>query len=309
MRRRFASSDPRARADGRRRRRVMALVGAVVGISGAAPAAGAQQPFRAARGLDPTAAVRVFSMAGSITVTGWERDSIDVVGTVGTGLTPRSGGTRSGYKLSTYDGMQDTGSPSHLAIRVPRRAQLWIKTTTADVVVRAVDGSVDVYTIEGDIDVAGAPDELTAETMRGAVSVSGKPGWVRAKSGTGPVMFDGTARDLALSTVSGRIESSSRFERGRFESVRGDIELAGPLAGAATAEIDNHAGAVTLRLGPATSAAFMVFSVTGRITNELSDARARPSSGTGSELAFLAGGGAARVTVRTFAGAVTLRPR
>jgi len=141
------------------------------------------------------------------------------------------------------------------------------------------------------------------------VRIEGSPGWVRAKSGTGAVTFDGTARDLALSTVSGRIASSSRFARGRFESVRGDIELSGPLPAAAIADVDNHAGAVTLRLGTQASAACTVCTVSGRIVNELSAARPRKASGTGSELAFATGGGAARVTVRTFDGAVALRAR
>lgn len=285
------------------RRAIPLLAVAALGVR----SAGAQQPYVRAQALDATAAVRVFSMAGSITVVGWDRDSVDVRGTVGPGLTPRGGGTRTAFKLSTYDGEQDARSPSHLELRVPRRAQLWIKVASASVTVRGVDGGVDVYSIDGRIDVAGAPSELRAESMRGAVTIVGSPAWVRAKSGAGTVRFDGSARDLALSTVGGAIVSTTAFARGRFESVRGDITLTGALAGAATADVDSHAGAVTLRLGPAASAAFTVFSVSGAITNELTAERARPSRGTGRELAFTTGTGAARVTVRTFSAPVALR--
>ena len=66
---------------------------------------------------------------------------------------------------------------------------------------------------------------------------------------------------------------------------------------------------VIVRVGPRASAAFTVFSVSGRISNELSRATSRPSTGQGRELAFSAGDGTARVTVRTFDGPVALRER
>jgi hypothetical protein len=267
----------RASGAGRRRRAARAAAaGALVVVS--APTTGwGQQPFRRGRALEPTAAVRVFAAAGTLTIEGWDRDSVDVAGTVGAGLTPRAGGTASGYKLSTYDGDPDLSSPSTLVVRVPRRAQVWAKTTTARLVARGLAGDVDLYTIEGAIDVRGASATVTAESMRGDVTVAGAPRWVRAKSGTGRVALDGAAEDVALSTVSGAVTSTGRFARGRFESVSGDVTLVGPLAGPTAADVDTHSGAVTLRLGPAVSAAFTVYTLTGRITNQLSPARADAS--------------------------------
>ena len=268
--------------------------------------AAAQRKFHRAGALDPTAAVRVSGAAGSVTVIGWDRDSIDVTGTIGAGLDPVAGGTRTGWKMSTYDGRQDATSPSHLVIRVPRRAQLRVRTTGASITVSQVDGSLDLYTIEGPIGVRGAPRELTAETMRGAIAIDGTPGWVRAKSGTGRVTFRGTAQDVALSTVSGDVASSTRFTRGRFESVRGAIVLSGPFGGTATADVDSHAGAVALHLDPKSSAAVTVYTLTGGITNTLTSARPRKATRSGSELAFTAGDGRARLMVRTYSGKVSL---
>ena len=267
---------------------------------------GAQQRIVRGHGLAATASVRVFAMAGSVTVTGWDRDSIHVEGTVGAGLTPHVGGTRTGYKVTTYDGRQDETSPSHLTIRVPRRVQLWIKTTTAGITVRDVDGSLDLYSIEGGIDVAGAPGELRAETMRGAVTLAGTPRWVRAKSGSGAVRFTGSAQDIALSTVSGAIGSSSRFDRGRFESVRGAITVTGALRPSAMLDVDDHDGDVTLRLATPVSAAFTVYTFGGSITSDLAVARPVASRRAGRELAFTSGAGDARVTVRTYGGDVAL---
>jgi hypothetical protein len=65
---------------------------------------------------------------------------------------------------------------------------------------------------------------------------------------------------------------------------------------------------VTLRLHGRPDAAFTVYSVSGSITNALTAARARPSRGTGRELALATGRGSTRVSVRTFSGRVALEP-
>lgn len=281
-------------------------------LSGAAPleAQGRVQRVHYGHALAPTGAIRLYGAGGTIVVRAWDRDSVDITGTVLSGSAPFAGGTRLAYKFSTYNGSppSDTAG-THIIVRAPRRSQVWVKTITADVTVSGAIGAVDVYTITGRIEVNGSPDALTAESMQGDVLVAGALGWVRAKSGTGRVRFEGEARDIALSTVSGDIATSTQFERGRFESMSGNIELSGTLSRGASADVDSHSGAVTLRLGPQVSAAFTVYTVSGQIVNRLSPVAARPSRGKGQELAFSAADGAARVTVRTFQGAVVLRSR
>ena len=265
----------------------------------------AQQALHRGHALEPTGAVRIMSMAGSIMVSVWDRDSVDVTGTVGRGLTPFSGGTNAAFKFTTYEGDQDATSRSHLRVRVPRRAQLWIKTLSSSITVAAAEGELELYTIDGPIAVTGSPATLTAETMRGAVTVSGTPAWLRLRSGSGTLRLSGRAEDAALSTVSGAIRSTSWIRRGRMESVTGDIEVAGALAPRASLDIDSHAGAVRLRFQPRPSVSVTVFSLSGRITNELSEDR--PSvAGSGHELTATLGDGSARLVVRTFSGPVVI---
>ncbi len=256
--------------------------------------------------LDSTGAVRIHALAGSVTVHVWDRDSVHITAVAPPWAIMRAGGTRSAFKLSTYDGIPDSIAPVRLDIRVPRRAQLWIKASSASLAVHDVAGSVDLYTMEGDVRATGTPDELRIETMRGRVHVSGQPTWLRVRTGTSDITFDGEAMDLALSTVSGTVTSPAASGRSRIETVRGDVTVTRlPLRGAPL-EVDTHSGQVEIVASRGADAAFTVFSATGAITNRLSEAKPGKPGKTGAELAFTLGSGASRVTIRSFSGGVRL---
>lgn len=272
-------------------------------------AALAQQPFHRGAPLAPAAAVQMFTAAGSVVVQGWDRDSIDIRGTIGRGLTPHAGGDRLAFKMSTYDGRQDLSQPSHLVVRLPHRAQLWLKSTTGTITARAISGAVDLYSISGAITAEAMTGDVTAESMRGNVTVSGSPRWLRLRSGEGDVLFDGSARDVAISTVRGNVTLRGAADRARAETVSGRVEISLPAMGAASLDVDSHDGPVRLDLGTAPDATIDVYTLDGVISNELTAAPARRAGGKGSVLSVVSGRGSARVTVRTFSGEVVLRSR
>jgi len=269
----------------------------------------AQQPFHRGAPLAATASVQMFTAAGSVTVEGWTMDSIDIRGTIGRGLTPHAGGDRLAFKMSTYDGRQDLSQPSHLVVRVPHRVQLWLKSTTGTLTARALAGAVDLYSISGSIAAANMTGDVTAESMRGNVAVHGSPRWVRLRSGDGNALFDGAARDVAISTVRGGIVLRGSADRARAETVSGVVEVSLPMAGAASLDVDSHDGPVRLRFGPSPDAMANLFTLQGRITNELTNARSTRSGVEGSTLSMVMGSGAARITVRTFSGAILVQAR
>jgi len=87
----------------------------------------------------PSAApsIRIFNLAGATSVTGWDRDSIVVTGTVPPGAgTFFIGGAGAGAKLGvTSDSLDAPGAV--LDVFVPRGATVWVKSSTADVTLRA----------------------------------------------------------------------------------------------------------------------------------------------------------------------------
>lgn len=263
--------------------------------------------------LNHDGSVRIHALVGTVLVRGWDRDSVTVRGTLGAGNRLHAGGGRAGVKMFVEAENDLRPSASTLEIMVPARAKVWIKTATADVRVGSVTGSLDVYVISGTIDISGSPADVNAEAIDGSILIRGSPGWVRAKSASGAVSLWGTSRDVTLSTVSGRITVDGNatprgvFERGRFESVTGDVSFRGGIERGADLRFDSHGGAVDVTL-PQRGADLELTTISGAIRNEASSARPLTGRyGRGAELRTTIGDGGAAVSVRTFKGAITIR--
>jgi len=263
--------------------------------------------------LNADGGVRIYALVGTVTVRGWDSDSVSARGSLGAGNRLHAGGTRTGVKMFVEAENERQPAPSTLEIMVPMRAKVWIKTATADVAVAGVSGCLDVYVISGTIDISGNPADVNAEAIDGNILVRGSPGLVRAKSASGTVSLRGASRDATLSTVSGRItidgSSTPRgvFERARFETVTGDVSFQGGIERGAELRFDTHGGKVDIVL-PARGADLEVTTISGTIRNEASSARPLVGRyGRGAELTTSVGDGGAGVRVRTFRGAITIR--
>ena len=124
----------------------------------AAGDAGAQQRIDQRMAAAPVGLLRIQNFVGAVRVTGWDRDSIAVTGTVGTGEFYFGVGKGSG-KLGVYlppkvtegglDAAQAKGQivPSVLEVRVPRRTRVWVKTARASIDVQDVTGRLDLYAV------------------------------------------------------------------------------------------------------------------------------------------------------------------
>ena len=258
--------------------------------------------------LDATGAVRVYNLVGSVRVTGWNRDSVVVRGTLGKGNTLHMGGGGAGLKMF-IEGMDDRNpSRADIEVIVPVRAKVWIKTATASIDVRDVTGSLDLYVVGGDIKVTGNPADVNAEAIDGSITIIGSPAWVRAKSASGDVSLDGSSPDVTISTVSGRIDvDGTRFEKAKFESVTGSIRFAGSFQRGGLVNFDSHSGSIEIGIPAGSPADFDVVSIAGAISNKLTRSRPVPGRyGRGAELTTSSGDGGTRVVVRSFKGPVTL---
>ena len=258
--------------------------------------------------LDATGAVRVYNLVGSVRVTGWNRDSVVVRGTLGKGNTLHMGGGGAGLKMF-IEGMDDRNpSRADIEVIVPVRAKVWIKTATASIDVRDVTGSLDLYVVGGDIKVTGNPADVNAEAIDGSITIIGSPAWVRAKSASGDVSLDGSSPDVTISTVSGRIDvNGTKFKKARFESVTGSIRFAGSFQRGGLVNFDSHSGSIEIGIPAGSPADFDVVSIAGAIANKLTKSRPVPGRyGRGAELTTSSGDGGTRVVVRSFKGPVTL---
>jgi hypothetical protein len=291
-------------------RRVVGVVRAVllpVAASIAVAATAAAQRLERRLAIDPHASIRVFNLAGSTRITGWDRDSIVVTGTVPRGAgTFFIGGAGAGAKLGvTSDSLGAPGAT--LDVLVPRGATVWVKSSTADVTLSGIEGDVDISTVSGNIRAAGTPRRLSAEAMDGSIDLATRAAITRAKTASGSITLDGGGGDVTASSVSGAIRYTGAHKVlvGRIETITGPVTFQGTVIRGGTLNIETHDGLVDLTVPRDQLADFDLTTFGGSVTNALGGdgpviPKGKPirfSSGAG-------GAGGATVTVRTFRGNV-----
>ena len=262
--------------------------------------------------LDSGGSVRIVSPFGRLRLLGWDADSLAVSGRL------ESGAGRFSATGDTHVRKLDAASRADLEVRVPRGATVWVKSATASIEVEGVDGTLDLSSEGGTIRVLGTPRDVTAETMDGSVELAGGTARARVKTVSGDILLRGASQDLGASTLSGRIivraagwqRGGTGVQRGKFESVTGDIRFEGELGRGGVVEVESQSGAIEVRVPANTIADFDALTIGGAITNHLGDAQPKPrAAGTGQELRFATGTGGAQVTVRSFKGAIVLGPK
>ncbi len=266
--------------------------------------------------LDPDGSVRIVSPFGRVRVLGWDADSL----AVSAQLQRRAGRfSAAGDAHVRKLGVDTAAGGAELEVHVPRGATVWVKSVSARVEVEGVDGTLDLSSEGGTIRVLGTPQDVTAETLDGSVELAGGTARARVKTVSGDILLRGASQDLGASTLSGRIvvraagwqRGGTGVQRGKFESVTGDIRFEGELGRAGVVEVESQSGTIEVRVPASTIADFDALTIGGAITNHLGDGQPKPrAAGTGQELRFATGtGGGAQVTIRNFKGAIVLGPK
>src|SRR6058998_2221226 len=295
----------------------LALGCALLGRSGLAQGGG---PVSARWAFDPGGSVRIMNPYGQIRVIGWDVDSLAVAGRLDTqaGRFYSAGDARVRKLGVEVPVEQRDAGKADLEVRVPRRAAVWVKTATADIAVEGVDGTLDLNSVSGTIHVVGTPQDVTAETMDGAVEIAGGTGRVRVKTVSGAILLRGASEDLGASTLSGMIvvraagwqRGGTGVQRGKFESVTGDIRFEGELGRGGVVDVESQSGKIELSVPATTVADFDAVTIEGTIRNTFGAAQPKPRAEgvKGQELRFstAAHGEGAQITARSFKGAILL---
>jgi hypothetical protein len=290
--------------------RAFALALAVTAV-GRAQLQGQERSLNERVPVNPDVMIRIHNMVGSVRVRAWDRDSIAVTGTVNETKLDRfqihAGGA--GTKLGIWDSNSEGLGPSHLQIMVPTRSTVWIKTASATIDVTGVRGGLDLYSVSGDIAIAGTPREVYAESMGGRITLSAETRSARIKTGSGAISLGGNLVDVTATTVSGPVDiDGPDIERGRIESVDGRITWRGAFMNHASLDFTSHAGPIEFVLNRQASASFTVSTFEGRLDDQWGlRVQQGGSKLKGRELRFSIGDGSATVVARTFKAPVIVR--
>jgi hypothetical protein len=257
--------------------------------------------------------VSILNVAGSVKVMAWEHDSVAVIGTVRETAAQRFVVQRSdaGVKIGMWDPTAEHMPPSEVEVRVPLRAQVWVRTGSASVFVSGLRGGIDANSVGGDIEIRGSPREAFAESMTGTIVLDVRTALARARTVTAPIRVHGAVTDLTATSVGGSILiDNAEIERASCETVDGEIRFVGRLLPRSALSFVTHAGAVEFLLPASSSGAFRIATWEGGFVNEFkTEVRTTRSKIKGSEQSFTLGGGSAQVAVRTFRGRVVVRSR
>jgi hypothetical protein len=277
----------------------------------AMPAAlSAQAPLRRGRSIAPDAAVRIFNLAGTIRVTAWERDSIDVTAVVPEGAGEfLFGGGSAGVKLGiSPPPAAETFPGSLLEVKVPARARVWVKTESAEVLVSGLTGPLDLSSVSGRIVVTGSPSELAAESMDGGIDVRVTSPLVRLKTAGGTIVLRGQVEDATISTVSGAATAVvTGLARSRMEAVSGHLTFDAELLPGGNYSLESHSGDIDIRLPTTFNGAVDLTAMEGRVVNTLTRSPVHSSNrGRGETASFGGGAAASDLVARTFKGTISI---
>ncbi len=278
--------------------------------------AGAQTEVERRVPADADATVEISNIAGSVVVSGWDRDEVEVTGTLGRNveeLEVESDGHHVEIEVELpRHGRYEGGGSAHLEVRVPRRAHVEVATVSAEINAEDLEGHLEFDSVSGSISVAGQPAAVSVETVSGLIEVEIDAAETSAATVSGSITLTGVRGDVEASAVTGNVtvKSAQDLERAELEVVSGQIVFAGSLGPDADFSASSHSGTIELTLPESTSARVAVESFTGRIQNDFGQKAHRVDRYTpGKELHFTLGSGDGRIEIESFSGAITLRRR
>jgi len=232
----------------------------VAGLALVAPLTSQQRQVRALA-ADQDVAIRLWVPAGFVEVQGWDRDSVDVRVTPEPGTTFSGGGTRSAAKfaLEARSGSAELPSAT-MRVMVPRRARLWIKSTTATVHVQGVRGELDVLQVDGATTLRDLRGVISVESIDGTIALSRADGVIRIRGGAAAISLGGIYGRLDVSSISGNVSLTGAAGadgpvgelQAEIVTVGGDVMLIGGLPAGGSLGIETHDGDVQLVLHRAT---------------------------------------------------------
>lgn len=264
--------------------------------------------------------VEIENMAGSITVSGWDRNEVHVEGRLDpaaekfdfenegefTTVRVEYPNHRGGF---WSDDVQISGSD--LRISVPRESRLVISSISASVDVSEFSGDVEVETISGSMDIESLGKEIRLESISGSVRLAETAAGARigVQTVSGSSRLTDVDGEIDASSVSGSIDvSRSVLRRGEFTNTSGDIEVEADFLAGGNFRFQAISGDVDVRFLGAPNAILDVSTFSGDIDNTFGPEPKKVSRYTPNlELKFTAGNGDGEMSINTMSGDIELR--
>jgi DUF4097 and DUF4098 domain-containing protein YvlB len=265
----------------------------------------ADQSIDETRKADKDAVISIDNLAGSVTVTGWNRQEVKITGTLddkAEELKISGDSKQLSIEVRYPDRVRNINEGSRLTIQVPAGCQLEIRTVSAEVTTDKTEGALEVKTVSGEVTLRGKPASVRA------VDVQTDRANLACVSGT--IKVAGVRGDLSCRSVSGKIQVDAGKDLKTLgcDVVSGDITVTGQLARKAEWDLSAHSGNVNVELAGKVDARFRLKTFSGDIDDVMGHQAERTSKyAPGKELSFTEGGGDALVKVDVFSGRIRVK--
>ncbi len=289
---------------------VLMLIGSTTVLAGT--------PINESRDADAAARIDISNVRGSVTVTAWDQNRVEITGTLGSGSKGlRVEGSASHVEIQVEkpgsSGWFNWGSSakmddSTLNIRAPRGAEVHIDTVSAQVDVSGGSGALlAVDTISGKIRIDSAAREIEIESISGRVELSGEGERVQVETVSGDVDCRSSRDHFKFETVSGNVTvATDTFQDFSASSVSGDINLRGKPSGDARIDSETMSGDIRIEALGELSARIVAETFSGRIRSDFGEVK-EPEHGPGRSIDATIGGGRATLSIDTFSGDISIR--
>jgi len=256
--------------------------------------------------------VEIYNTSGSIDVSGWSRNSIEITGSLGDSVEElifEKDGNEVLIRVEVPN--RHWGDiDADLEIRVPVDASLEVSTVSADIDVADVRGEQSLESVSGDIETSGVASEVEAASVSGDIEIQGDDakGDFEAATVSGDIYLSGASGSIEAESVSGDIEiTGGSFKEAYFETVNGDLIFNAELVNGGDLSAESVNGTVDLVFTKPISARIDIETFNGSIRNCFGPKPERTSKySPGLEFSFTKGDGDSRIDVETLNGSVDI---
>ena len=285
---------------------------AAAALLAASPASQAGTPINENAVADPSGSVEVSNISGTVSVTGWDGNQVEVTGTLGDGTERLDFITQdkvTRIKVILPKNAHNVDA-TDLVIRVPAGSSLSVNTISADITAQDVAGAQRLQSVSGDIRTVAGSEDVECKSVSGDVAVdgSGKRGMVTITTVSGDATVLKVAGEVNASTVSGDLVLGLGVtDRSRVRSTSGDLTMAMRVAGDGRFDAETISGDVRLNLIGEVEAEYDISTFSGDIHNCFGPKPVSTSEYTpGKELRFSEGKGSARIRIKSLNGDIKL---
>lgn len=262
--------------------------------------------------------VSISNTAGSVNVTAWDRNEVQVEGELGDGAKPLAitgNNTDLTIKVEPQNGSgwfnwnsDSRMGSTRLDVHVPRAASVDVRVVSAPLVIDGLDGgAIEVDSVSGRARINARSSSLKVKTVSGGIELAGHSGQADLQTVSGDILAPTLGDGAKLQTISGHIQASGGpWKRLTLSTVSGDVQLAGSLTTDGNIGIDSMSGDVQLQLPGTTSAKLHASSFSGDLRSDFGTPKT-PEHGPGSSLDTVLGDAKGVINVETFSGDLRIR--